>query len=124
MYLIDLPPNPGILARKIDLITQLFPHLLICSQSVERRCDDGRLLFLVVEEREDGDGHCDDKDGKATCYLAGYEGWEPGSVMLVGLWMCLQIGIRYCVLGELAVWPPLEQDFTISRRWYKRLWWP
>lgn len=69
--LVDLTPDPGILARKVYLITKLFSHGGIGTEGVEGGCYHGGFLLLVVKEGEHGGGHDEDEEGECALHLGG-----------------------------------------------------
>lgn len=80
--LVDLAAHPGVLARKVDFVAELLAHGGVGAQGVERRGDDAGLGFLVVEEGEERDCHCDDEEGQRLGDL----GWdERGDT---AIWSC------------------------------------
>ena len=78
LQLIHLPPYPRELIPEVNLIAEFLPAELARAQRVQRRGDDGRGRFLVVEDEEGGRGEDGDEDRETPSPHgpeAG-EGWE------------------------------------------------
>lgn len=70
MHLVNLAPDPRILARKVDFVAEDLAYGRIGAQCVEGGADDRGLLLLVIEEDEDRDGKGDYEDGEGFKDLA------------------------------------------------------